>query len=62
MPELTEFVVSGVDALSVIMTFACNVFPASAEGIVHANEFVVPVIPVKSMLATSVPVIVLVIR
>ena len=62
VPDSTLFVVSGVEAESVIMTFASTVFPASALGIVHANEFVVPVIPVNNMFATRLPVIVFTIR
>ena len=62
VPDFTLLVVSGVVALSVIMIFACSVFPARSEGIVHVKVLDVPVIPVKSWFATSVPVIVLVIR
>ena len=60
------FTVTGFDAESVIITLAPTVFPASAEGITHANELDVsgdvPVIPVKSMFATRFPVIVFTIR
>ena len=62
VPDLTLFVISGVVALSIITIFACKVLPVSAEGIVHAKEFVVPVIPVNSMFATSEPVTVFVIK
>ena len=62
VPDLTLLVVSGVVAESVIITFACTVFPASAVGIVHAKLLDVPVIPVNNMFATRLPVIVLVIR
>ena len=48
VPDLTLFVISGVVALSVITIFACKVLPISAEGIIHAKEFVVPVIPATS--------------
>ena len=60
MFDSTLFTVDGVE--SVISTFACKVLPASAEGITHAKLFEVPVIPEKSIFATSVPVIVFVIR
>jgi len=53
------FSVVGVVALSVTNTFAAMVFPASAEGIVHENVFVVPATPVKSIFVTSAPVMVL---
>ena len=62
VPVFTEFVVSGDVALSVMNTFAARVFPARFEGITHANELDVPVIPVKSMFATKFPVIVFTIR
>ena len=62
VPDLTLFVVSAVVALSVIITFACTVFPASADGIVHAKLFVVPVIPVYNALAIRLPVTVFAIR
>ena len=62
VPDSTLFVVSGVEAESVIITLASTVFPASAEGITHAKLLVVPVIPVKSMFATKFPVIVFTIR
>ena len=39
VPDFTLFVVSGVVALSVIITLAWTVFPASDEGIVHAKLF-----------------------
>ena len=61
VPDLTELVVSEGEAESVIITLACSVFPTMFDGITHANEFVVPVIPVYSWFATIVPVIVLVI-
>ena len=62
VPDLTLLVVSGVVALSVIITFACSVFPARFEGIVQANEFEVPETPVKSMFATRLPDIVFTMR
>ena len=62
VPVFTLFVVSGVLAESVMNTFAASVFPARFDGITHANEFVVPVIPVNNMFATRLPVIVLTIR
>ena len=62
VPDFTELVVSGVVALSVNITFACSVFPASADGITHAKLLVVPVTPVNSMFATRFPVIVFTIR
>ena len=62
VPDFTEFAVSGEEALSVTITFACTVFPISAPGIVHAKELVVDATLVKSMFATRFPVTVFVIR
>ena len=62
VPDLTLFVVSEEYALSVIITLAWTVFPASDEGIVHAKLLLVPVIPVYKAFARRFPVIVLVIK
>ena len=62
VPDSTLLVVSGIVAESVIITFAASVFPARFDGMTHANELVVPVIPVNNMFATRLPVIVLTIR
>ena len=62
VPDFTLFIVSGVVALSVMMTFACRVLPTMFDGTVHAKLFDVPATAPYTTLATIVPVIVLVIR
>ena len=46
VPDFTEFSVSGVDALSVTITFVCTVLPASALGNAHVKLFDVDDTPV----------------
>lgn len=57
VPDSTLFSVSGVVALSVTITFAFTVFPASALGKAHAKLLDVDDTPVYSTFASWVPVI-----
>ena len=59
VPVFTELVVSGVEAESVMNTFADIVLPASAVGTSHRKVLLVPAIPTYRAFATRASVTVL---
>ena len=62
VPDLTLLIVSGVEAESVMKTFAASVLETMFDGMIHAKELDVPATPVNSMFATRFPVTVFTIR